>query len=208
MKDSPYKPTAQFTLHDISVFWSRVKVEGIDDCWIWLGRVGDNGYGRFGHDGRLVHRVSLELEHGDAIPRDLTVDHLCRVRACVNPWHLQVVSRGENVLRGQTLTAANAIKTHCPQGHAYVPDNTTLRCSTSHNRPFRECKTCRRARDQQRWSERQRMLGICCHCGKPTETKRFKGCARCRERLRLASARCRAAKQFLDEYEAATLPRS
>jgi hypothetical protein len=57
------------------------------------------------------------------IPEGLTIDHLCRVRHCVNPAHLEAVSERVNILRGNGAGARNARKTHCVKGHAFTPDN-------------------------------------------------------------------------------------
>ncbi len=72
-------------------FWS--KVEKTDDCWLWTGTVGDHGFGVFQLNGRLVkaHRHAYGfVEDGHVL------DHLCRVRRCVNPAHLEPVSRAES----------------------------------------------------------------------------------------------------------------
>lgn len=66
-------------------------------CWIWQGSLNHNGYGRAGS--RLAHHRFYE-EHLGPIPQGLTLDHLCRVRACINPEHLEPVTLRENVKRG------------------------------------------------------------------------------------------------------------
>lgn len=69
-------------------------------CQIWQGAPGLNGYGRLSIDGRLTlaHRASYEAFVGP-IPSGLTIDHLCRVRMCINPEHLEPVTRAENTRR-------------------------------------------------------------------------------------------------------------
>ncbi len=101
------------------------QVEFTEDCWLWRGWIEHHGYGRFRADGKryYAHRWAYEAMVGP-IPDGLTLDHLCRNRACVKPDHLQPVSNKTNILRGDSPSAVNARKTHCPQGHEYTPQNT------------------------------------------------------------------------------------
>lgn len=130
------------TWHDLSLedrFWKRVDKTGV--CWLWIGGKA-NGYGVFsagGHKNTYAHRVAYELTWG-RIPDGLTIDHLCRNPACVNPTHLQAVSMGENVLRGTSPWAENARKTDCPQGHPYDEANTYVNYKGS-----RVCRKCQAA---------------------------------------------------------------
>jgi len=119
-------------------FWE--KVEKTPTCWLWTGAVNGNGYGNFNESGRYVgaHRVAYELVIGP-IPADLTLDHLCRVRLCVNPSHLEPVTNGDNVRRGMSVPALNARKTHCKRGHPFDARNTYRRPDGS-----RQCRACRR----------------------------------------------------------------
>ena len=104
-------------------FWSKVQKQD-DGCWIWNGAHNNYGYGRVYKDGRCLsaHRVAYEIAEGP-VPPGLDLDHLCRVRDCVNPAHLEPVSRKENLLRGETIPASNSQKTHCPEGHRLSLDN-------------------------------------------------------------------------------------
>jgi hypothetical protein len=126
-----------------------------DECWIWPGVKVGAGYGHISDDRggrrgmRLVHRVVYEALVGP-IPEGLTLDHLCRTPACANPAHLEPVTHRENCLRGQSQWAINARKTHCPRGHAYTDENT------QHRRGSRECITCVRARDRERYWQKKR----------------------------------------------------
>jgi len=116
-------------------FWSRVnKTKG---CWLWVGSTATNGYGGFMVGGKnfRVHRLSYELIKGE-IPDGLQIDHLCRVRNCVNPDHLEAVTQRENIFRGVAITVQNARKTHCKYGHAFTPENT------GRNGKGRRCKVC------------------------------------------------------------------
>ena len=93
-------------------FWAWVSKDGPSGCWEWRGCKNPKGYGLFRQAlpssdlGRLViaHRFAYELSHG-AIPKGLTLDHLCRNRACVRPDHLEPVSLRENIQRGFRLRA-------------------------------------------------------------------------------------------------------
>lgn len=89
-------------------------------CWNFTGALTD-GYGRAYVDGRLVitHRAAYEVLVGP-IPAGLTLDHLCRNKACYNPAHLEPVTRAENLRRGWQH---RELKTHCPRGHEYAGRN-------------------------------------------------------------------------------------
>jgi hypothetical protein len=119
-------------------FLDNVSPEPNTGCWLWAGRVNAKGYGRFGN-GEMAHRTALRL-HGVVIPDDKEVDHLCRVRCCVNPDHLDVVTHRENLLRGDTLAAVAAAATHCPAGHPLSGSNVAVR------RGKRSCRECDRLR--------------------------------------------------------------
>lgn len=92
--------------YGIARFMDKVSKKESGGCWEWTAAIDAHGYGRFGVPGRtradwrmrLAHRVSYETFVGP-IPEGLDLDHLCRVTACVNPEHLEPVSRRENVAR-------------------------------------------------------------------------------------------------------------
>lgn len=133
-------------------FWGRV--EKTDSCWLWKGPV-TNGYGALRAFGRstYAHRVAWILLVGP-IPPLLQIDHLCRVRNCVNPAHMEVVTGKVNTLRGNSASARNAVKTHCPQGHTYNRKNTFV-CKGG----MRHCRVCGRLRAREFRRERRGAYG-------------------------------------------------
>lgn len=132
----------------ITRFTEKFKVSEAG-CWEWIAALDPNGYGRFGMPGatradwrmKLAHRVSYETFAGP-IPEGLDLDHLCRNRSCVNPEHLEPVTRSEN-LRRSPLMARGQDKTHCPHGHEYSPENTRITKAGA-----RACRTCERKRNR------------------------------------------------------------
>jgi hypothetical protein len=128
-------------------FAKMVDLEGENGCWLWTGRQDGKGYGSFSVQQspgvwktRKAHRISYELHRG-RIPEGLQLDHLCRVRNCVNPDHLEPVTNRENSLRGYGACGENARKTHCPAGHPYDDTHTRLK-QTQCGTIGRDCKTC------------------------------------------------------------------
>lgn len=126
-----------------SRFWLGVNKLPIG-CWEWTRSCYANGYGKFYVNGRDIkaHRFAYQTLRG-AIPVNLEIDHLCRNRKCVNPDHMELVTRGENIRRGLLPEIGRHYqesKTHCPQGHPFDKVNTYLRL----DRPGRECKLCHR----------------------------------------------------------------
>lgn len=90
--------TARKGVRLIDSFWARVAKT--DFCWLWNGSRCSAGYGQLVVNGRqtMAHRFAWEIENG-AIPDGLTVDHLCMNKLCVNPDHMELVTRGENARR-------------------------------------------------------------------------------------------------------------
>ena len=122
-------------------FWLKVDKNGPNGCWLWTAALDRDGYGVFDIDRKQVRASRFAYKVlVNPIPEGLTIDHLCRIRACVNPRHLEPVSNRENGLRGNTLQAENARKTHCPKGHPYDLFNTGTQSRRSGGRYCRVCK--------------------------------------------------------------------
>lgn len=134
----------------------------LGQCWLWTGWINPLGYGSINssrsgdnpHSPSLAHRVVYEMLRGP-IASGLTLDHLCRVRHCVNPAHLDPCSAVENVLRGVGPSAVNSRKTHCKHGHEFSPLNTRIT-----REGYRECRTCKRLSQVGRVRVRRRLLPL------------------------------------------------
>lgn len=123
----------------VAFFWSQVsKSEG---CWLWTGPVRSTGYGNcYIAKGwpPYPHRIAYELAVGE-IPAGYTIDHLCFVKLCVRPAHLEAVTQAENTRRG-TLNYNGATVDRCKRGHDRTGAN--VRISNSRGRISRLCRTC------------------------------------------------------------------
>lgn len=151
-------------------FWAKVNKNGpvpsyrpeLGACWLWTGCISQDqpkckgGYGRFWisvpdstkYKQVMAHRYAYELENG-TIPEGKEPDHLCRVRSCIRPSHLEPVTRQENILRGYNPQAINARKKTCSNGHPLSGNNMRMEGNS------RRCRKCARAA-QLRWEAKQR----------------------------------------------------
>lgn len=105
-------------------------------CWIWQGKLNSSGYG--------PHVREWEKVNGP-VPAGRQLDHLCRVRVCINIDHMEPVTPRENTLRSanpEITRQRHAVITHCPQGHEYTPENTRLKQRKSGAN--RICRACNR----------------------------------------------------------------
>jgi len=129
-------------------FWKKVRLRQ-HGCWEWQASVRKDGYGRFAINSKpeLSHRIAYYLVSGP-MPRELEIDHLCRNRLCVNPSHMELVSKRVNILRGECHAANNKRKTHCKSGH----ELTELNIYTV-SLPKRKCKFCARARSARKYEK-------------------------------------------------------
>lgn len=129
-----------FDLRVIARFEAKL-AEGPGGCWLWMSNKNHRGYGQFtvrAGWNSTAHRWSYRLHIGE-VPEGLELDHLCRVRHCVNPWHLDPVPHIVNVERGE-----QAQRAHCPKGHPYDEGNTYVRPIGNGKRRGRHCKECQR----------------------------------------------------------------
>lgn len=134
-----------------AVIQEKVRVNQVTGCWEWVAALTNHGYGQVWWNGRNLgaHRVAYELLVGP-IPRGRQLDHLCRMRSCINPAHLEPVTGQVNVQRGR-----KPWKTHCPSGHPYDEANTKL------YRGNRYCLACQRGgRSPDRRGLRPRSLDV------------------------------------------------
>lgn len=116
-------------------------------CWIWKRAKQSKGYGSVGYQGViwLAHRLAYTLLVGP-IPEGRSLRHTCANPRCINPEHMEPITPGELALRSDSPWAQNAVKTHCPKGHPYTPENTRVR------RGQRQCRECERAYNRRRWA--------------------------------------------------------
>lgn len=118
-------------------FWS--KVEKTDTCWLWsAARDKKTGYGRFKLNGksRMAYDVAYELVKG-SVPVGLELDHLCRNPPCVNPDHLEPVTRRVNALRGISPAIQIYLTGKCSRGH--VMEGYNIKPRKNGERVCRQC---------------------------------------------------------------------
>lgn len=129
-------------------FWSKVRVSD-SGCWEWTGAQQGGGYGAFGvaSTPRPAHRIAYSALVGP-ISEGLVLDHLCRVRLCVNPAHLEPVTNRVNVLRGVAPTVLIHLAPTCSKGHEKSPENsrTTPKGTT-------RCRVCDAANWQKQYAD-------------------------------------------------------
>jgi HNH endonuclease len=120
-----------------------VQFQEDSECWLWVGHIAKTGYAAFGGQkwAGLAHRFSY-VTFVSEIPKGLQLDHLCRIRHCVNPDHLEAVTPQVNTLRGNTSAAKNAAKTHCHRGHPFNSENTYMWAGK------RCCRACKKIHKQ------------------------------------------------------------
>lgn len=104
----------------VARFWLKFDENPDTGCWLWTAGVSASGYAMLSGSGttsKQAHRFAYELLVGP-IPDGLDLDHLCRVRRCVNPGHVEPVTRAENIRRGARADVLRGVRTTCLHGHA------------------------------------------------------------------------------------------
>lgn len=115
-------------------------------CWLWTRALKGAGYAQVGYGNRRsvsAHILAWKFRHGP-VPEGMELDHLCRVRSCINPDHLEPVTHRENALRGDAgkqSAAENLAKTHCRRGHPYADDNLYIGRNPN-GKKKRVCRAC------------------------------------------------------------------
>lgn len=142
-------------------FWQKVEFDPNGGCWLWSGSLTAAGYGKLGlrHPRRVypqARRLAYEQFVGP-IPDGQELRCLCGVRPCVNPAHAAPMTHRNVLLHsGKTTTAKHAAKTHCPQGHPYIAENTYI--VHQGRQPMRRCRICS-LEQHNRW-RRRKVLGL------------------------------------------------
>lgn len=114
-------------------FFSKVAPASADECWLWTARLDEYGYGVFTVNSRprRAHRIAWTILRG-YLPDELTIDHLCRVRNCVNPYHMDPVTSRVNTMRAKGTIG----RTTCINGHPYTEGSVYV------NRGIKYCRKC------------------------------------------------------------------
>lgn len=124
-------------------------------CWIWMGYVNRKGYGALSsrtkrNRAEQTHRVAWEIANGCVVPAGMMICHSCDVPSCINSAHLWLGTNQQNLAdagaKGRLSSSNfNGMKTHCPKGHEYTPENT---CDYASGR---QCLACKRLRYKTDW---------------------------------------------------------
>lgn len=134
-------------------FMARVEISS-NNCWNWCGPLNKGGYGLSSIDGKrtLAHRAFWLFDQGP-IPDGMDLDHLCRNRNCINPAHMEIVTRSVNLRRGFEARG-------CKNGHPFNGDDFSI-VNRSDGSTERRCKICHRARNKKEKRKKKSMLIKC-----------------------------------------------
>lgn len=133
-------------------------------CWNWTGAKLEAGYGKFsvkatnGNGNRpasFAHRISYMVFTGP-IPDGLTIDHLCKNKSCVNPFHLEAVTHLVNLIRSGNRVGKHSYTSHCDYGHERTPENTYVTPSGK----YKMCRLCMKESDRRRQARRKAAAAI------------------------------------------------
>lgn len=138
---APRLDLGEHAAEDQEYIRSRRKEHPDTGCWEWTQSTSSTGYGLSRRRGMKIsaHRLSYAAFVGP-IPEGMCIDHLCRNRRCVNPRHMEVVTLGENVMRGMSPTIVAARNGVCKHGHQLSGDNLYTRIRGGHVQ--HQCKAC------------------------------------------------------------------
>lgn len=146
----------------IARFWAKIQISKTKfyngtPCWEWTGCIHRLGYGQFRPDGRRKHnggkpqtsphRFAYENFVGE-IPADREVDHLCNVKHCANPQHLELVTRQVNLTRRDAKRTRNRV---CPK-------HNEEKISVGKKRSQLACKSCGREALQRHWDKKKQRV--------------------------------------------------
>ncbi len=125
-------------------FWAKIECDE-SGCWLWTGALAGKtaSYGdlRIGKTNKRAHRLAF-VHYIGPIPHGHELHHTCGVKRCVNPWHLQPMTRGDHARHHVT-------NTHCPRGHELTGANLYLYLGK-----YRKCRECGRA-SWRAWNSRR-----------------------------------------------------
>ena len=147
MADEKFLTIPHLSTATLTRIFSKIAIDhGIGGCWNWTASISSNGYAQvwFREHGRplMVHRLlyawlvePLPLGLSREIPQ---LDHVCCNKRCCNPSHVRLVTMKQNILRGGSISAVYARRTHCERGHLLPPTKQDRK-----GRPTRNCRQCR-----------------------------------------------------------------
>lgn len=120
-------------------FWKYIDQRSVTECWMWIGSISNVGYGQLSVKNKPIHahRISAWI-HRMIVHDGMVINHLCGCKPCANPSHLEVTTESGNIKHAYD-TGLHRLKTTCPRGHPYTPENTRILPKSG-----RRCVTCTR----------------------------------------------------------------